>query len=150
MAVEMGPALFTVSVAITGDHVHEVATARREHLGSCSIAVGPGDRRPLRGLHPFRSFPRLLQPSGSTSRNRRFTHGRVSGRSTKVSRGAIDGSATESFYLRSRATGSLTSGSQGAGSSARLTDLPLRLGARSFQLSFFDERDTVYSTVWNL
>ena len=114
MAVEMGPALFTVSVAITGDHVHEVATARREHLGSCSIAVGPGDRRPLRGLHPFRSFPRLLQPSGRTSRNRRFTHGRVSGRSTKVSRGAIDDSATESFYLRSRATDSQTPDSLGS------------------------------------
>ena len=85
MAVEMRQALFMVSIAIIHDHVHEAAAARREHIGSCSIAVGPGDRRPLRGLHPFRGFPRLLQPSGSTSRNRRFTHGSVSGRPSIVS-----------------------------------------------------------------
>ena len=84
-----------------GGHARAAAAAGDELSVPYFTAAGPDDGR-THELHPaVRAAPWV---SNFTSGNRRCTHGNVSGRSTKVLRGAIDDSATESFYLRSRAS----------------------------------------------
>ena len=108
--IEMPQTLLTASMRMLGGHARAAAAAGDALSVPYFTAAGPDDGR-THELHPgISSRAGALCVSNFTSGNRRCTHGSVSGRSTNGSLGASDGSATESFYLRSRVSVEMGSG----------------------------------------
>ena len=101
MSVTTSSSLLTSGIAIVSGHARAATAAGNALSVPYFTADGPGAKR-TPDLHPAVWAPPRV--SNFASGNRRCTHGSVSGRSTKVSSVAIDDSATESFYLRSRAS----------------------------------------------
>ena len=110
--IEMPQTLLMASMRMLGGHARAAAAAGDALSVPYFTAAGPDDGR-THELHPgISSRAGALCVSNFTSGNRRCTHGRVSGRSTNGSLGASDGSATESFYLRSRVSVEMGEGSK--------------------------------------